>query len=101
LTILHTNDFTLISKPISVMTVRAQLKTMARAYTGGSAACKTAINDARAARSNNAIPWTAATNSKARCSTPIASALAAEMMNQMGYDAMTVGNHEFTTAPKC
>ena len=26
--------------------------------------------------------------------------LAAEMMNQMGYDAMTVGNHEFDDGPE-
>ncbi len=44
---------------------------------------------------------TAATSSRARCSTPTTRAsAAAEMMNKLGYDAMTVGNHEFDDGPE-
>ena len=68
---------------------------------GGSARLVTAIADARERGRTTRSWWMAVTSSRARCSTPITRAkLAAEMMNKMGYDAMTVGNHEFDDGPE-
>ncbi len=101
LTILHTNDFHARFEPISKYDgpCSAEDNTAGECF-GGSARLITAINDARA-RSNNAILVDGGDQFQGTLFyTYYKGALAAEMMNQMGYDAMTVGNHEFDDGPE-
>ena len=101
LTILHTNDFHARFEPISKYDSGCSAESNAEGECfGGSARLQTAIEDARA-RSNNAILVDGGDQFQGTLFyTYYKGAVAAEMMNQMGYDAMTVGNHEFDDGPE-
>ncbi|WP_108482945.1 bifunctional metallophosphatase/5'-nucleotidase [Oceaniglobus ichthyenteri] len=101
LTILHTNDFHARFEPISKYDsgCSAEDNTAGECF-GGSARLVTAIADARA-RSNNSILVDGGDQFQGTLFyTYYKGKLAAEMMNKMGYDAMTVGNHEFDDGPE-
>ncbi|MHA6325556.1 bifunctional metallophosphatase/5'-nucleotidase [Roseivivax sp. CAU 1753] len=101
LTILHTNDFHARFEPISKYdsTCSAEDNTAGECF-GGSARLMTAIEAAKA-RSNNPILVDGGDQFQGTLFyTYYKGKLAAEMMNQMGYDAMTVGNHEFDDGPE-
>ncbi len=101
LTILHTNDFHARFEPISRFDSGCSAEDNdAGECFGGSARLITAITDARA-RSNNSILVDGGDQFQGTLFyTYYKGALAAEMMNQMGYDGMTVGNHEFDDGPE-
>jgi 5'-nucleotidase len=101
LTILHTNDFHARFEPISKYDsgCGAEDNTEGKCF-GGSARLVTAIAAAKA-RSNNAILVDGGDQFQGSLFyTYYKGAVAAEMMNKMGYDAMTVGNHEFDDGPE-
>ncbi|MCK0169613.1 5'-nucleotidase/apyrase family protein [Aliiroseovarius sp. S1123] len=101
LTVLHTNDFHARFEPISKYDsgCSAEDNTEGKCF-GGSARLQTAIEEARS-RTNNAILVDGGDQFQGTLFyTYYKGALAAEMMNQMGYDAMTVGNHEFDDGPE-
>ena len=101
LTILHTNDFHARFEPISAYDsgCSAEDNTAGECF-GGSARLVTAIAEARA-RSNNSILVDGGDQFQGSLFyTYYKGAVAAEMMNKMGYDAMTVGNHEFDDGPE-
>lgn len=101
LTILHTNDFHARFEPISKYDSGCSAEDDAEGKCfGGSARLMTAINDAKA-RSNNWILVDGGDQFQGTLFyTYYKGKLAAEMMNQMGYTAMTVGNHEFDDGPE-
>ena len=101
LTILHTNDFHARFEPISRFDSGCSAEDNAEGKCfGGSARLMTAINDAKA-RSNNWILVDGGDQFQGTLFyTYYKGKLAAEMMNQMGYTAMTVGNHEFNHGPE-
>lgn len=101
LTILHTNDFHARFEPISKYDgpCSAEDNGEGKCF-GGSARMMSAITAARS-RTNNAILVDGGDQFQGTLFyTYYKGALAAEMMNQMGYDAMTVGNHEFDDGPE-
>ena len=101
LTILHTNDFHARFEPISKYDsgCSAEDNTEGKCF-GGSARLVTAIAEARA-RSNNSILVDGGDQFQGSLFyTYYKGQIAAEMMNKMGYDAMTVGNHEFDDGPE-
>jgi 5'-nucleotidase len=101
LTILHTNDFHARFEPISKYDgpCGAEDNTEGKCF-GGSARLMTAITEARS-RSNNSILVDGGDQFQGTLFyTYYKGKLAAEMMNQMGYDGMTVGNHEFDDGPE-
>ncbi|MGC1494582.1 MAG: bifunctional metallophosphatase/5'-nucleotidase [Sulfitobacter sp.] len=101
LTILHTNDFHARFEPISKYDgpCSSEDNTAGECF-GGSGRLQTAITAARS-RTNNAILVDGGDQFQGTLFyTYYKGALAAEMMNQMGYDAMTVGNHEFDDGPE-
>ncbi len=101
LTILHTNDFHARFEPISKYDsgCSAEDNTAGECF-GGSARLVTAVADARA-RSNNSILVDGGDQFQGTLFyTYYKGMLAAEMMNKLGYDAMTVGNHEFDDGPE-
>ena len=101
LTILHTNDFHARFEPISKYDgpCSAEDNGEGKCF-GGSARLMSAITEARS-RTNNAILVDGGDQFQGTLFyTYYKGALAAEMMNQMGYDAMTVGNHEFDDGPE-
>ncbi len=101
LTILHTNDFHARFEPISKYDsgCSAEDNTEGKCF-GGSARLITALADARA-RSNNSILVDGGDQFQGTLFyTYYKGKLAAEMMNKMGYDGMTVGNHEFDDGPE-
>ena len=101
LTILHTNDFHARFEPISKYDsgCSAEDNTEGKCF-GGSARLVTAVADARA-RSNNSILVDGGDQFQGTLFyTYYKGKVAAEMMNKMGYDAMTVGNHEFDDGPE-
>ncbi|MFK7753803.1 MAG: bifunctional UDP-sugar hydrolase/5'-nucleotidase [Sedimentitalea sp.] len=101
LTILHTNDFHARFEPISKYDGPCGAEDNAEGKCfGGSARLITAIAAARA-RSNNAILVDGGDQFQGTLFyTYYKGQLTAEMMNAMGYDAMTVGNHEFDDGPE-
>ncbi len=101
LTILHTNDFHARFEPISKYDSGCSADSNAEGKCfGGSARLQTAITEAKA-RSNNHILVDGGDQFQGTLFyTYYKGKLAAEMMNQMGYDAMTVGNHEFDDGPE-
>ena len=101
LTILHTNDFHARFEPISKYDSGCGAEDNAEGKCfGGSARLVTAIAEARA-RSNNSILVDGGDQFQGTLFyTYYKGALAAEMMNKLGYDAMTVGNHEFDDGPE-
>jgi 5'-nucleotidase/UDP-sugar diphosphatase len=101
LTILHTNDFHARFEPISRFDsgCSSEDNTEGKCF-GGSARLVTAVGEARA-RSNNSILVDGGDQFQGTLFyTYYKGKLAAEMMNKMGYDAMTVGNHEFDDGPE-
>jgi len=101
LTILHTNDFHSRFEPISKYDsgCSAEDNTEGKCF-GGTARLVTAIDAARA-RSNNSILVDGGDQFQGTLFyTYYKGKLAAEMMNKLGYDAMTVGNHEFDDGPE-
>ncbi|WP_371169208.1 bifunctional metallophosphatase/5'-nucleotidase [Aliiroseovarius sp. 2305UL8-7] len=101
LTVLHTNDFHARFEPISKYDSGCSAEDNAEGKCfGGSARLQTAIDDART-RTNNSILVDGGDQFQGTLFyTYYKGKLAAEMMNQMGYDAMTVGNHEFDDGPE-
>jgi 5'-nucleotidase len=101
LTILHTNDFHARFEPINRFDSGCGEEDNAEGKCfGGSARLITAINAARA-RSNNSILVDGGDQFQGTLFyTYYKGRLAAEMMNLMGYDGMTVGNHEFDDGPE-
>ncbi len=101
LTILHTNDFHARFEPISKYDsgCSSQDNTEGKCF-GGTARLINAVKAARA-RSENAILVDGGDQFQGTLFyTYYKGALAAEMMNLLGYDAMTVGNHEFDDGPE-
>lgn len=101
LTILHTNDFHARFEPISKYNsgCSAEDNDEGKCF-GGSARLVTAVEAARA-RSNNSILVDGGDQFQGTLFyTYYKGALAAEMMNKLGYDGMTVGNHEFDDGPE-
>ena len=101
LTILHTNDNHARFEPISRFDSGCgEEDNLEGKCFGGSARMATAIAEARA-RSNNSILLDGGDQFQGSLYyTYYKGAVAAEMMNMMGYDGMTVGNHEFDDGPE-
>ncbi|MEQ5825978.1 5'-nucleotidase C-terminal domain-containing protein [Sulfitobacter sp. NFXS29] len=101
LTILHTNDFHARFEPISKYDgpCGAEDNTAGECF-GGSARLMTAIAEARERAGNSILVDGGDQFQGTLFYTQYKGTLAAEMMNQMGYDAMTVGNHEFDDGPE-
>ena len=101
LTILHTNDFHSRFEPISKYDSGCSEDSNAEGKCfGGTARLITAVGEARA-RSNNAILVSGGDQFQGTLFyTYYKGKVAAEMMNKLGYDAMTVGNHEFDDGPE-
>lgn len=101
LTILHTNDFHDRYEPISSSDgpCSAEDNTAGECF-GGSARLVTALAEARA-RSNNTILVDGGDQFQGTLFyTLYKGVMTAEFMNKLGYDAMTVGNHEFDDGPE-
>ena len=101
LTILHTNDFHARFEPISKYDsgCSAEDNTAGECF-GGTARLVTAIAEART-RSNNSILVDGGDQFQGTLFyTYYKGAMAAEFMNKLGYDGMTVGNHEFDDGPE-
>jgi len=101
LTILHTNDFHARFEPISKYDSGCSADSnMEGKCFGGTARLITAVKDARA-RTNNSILVSGGDQFQGTLFyTYYKGKVAAEMMNKLGYDAMTVGNHEFDDGPE-
>ena len=101
LTILHTNDFHARFEPVSKYDgpCSAEDNEAGKCF-GGSARLVTAVAEARA-RSNNSILVDGGDQFQGTLFYNFYKGkAAAEMMNNLGYDAMTVGNHEFDDGPE-
>ncbi|MGA0541226.1 bifunctional metallophosphatase/5'-nucleotidase [Neotabrizicola sp. VNH66] len=101
LTILHTNDFHDRFEPISAYDgpCAPEDNTAGECF-GGSARLVTALAEARA-RSNNTILVDGGDQFQGTLFyTYYKGKMTAEFMNKLGYDAMTVGNHEFDDGPE-
>jgi 5'-nucleotidase len=101
LTILHTNDFHARFEPISRFDsgCSAEDNTAGECF-GGTARLVTSVAEARA-RSNNSILVDGGDQFQGTLFyTYYKGAAAAEFMNKLGYDGMTVGNHEFDDGPE-
>ncbi len=101
LTILHTNDFHARFEPISRFDSGCSAEdNSAGECFGGWARLVNAVKDARA-RTNNAILVDGGDQFQGTLFyTYYKGSVAAEMMNGLGYDGMTVGNHEFDDGPE-
>ncbi|NVK61886.1 MAG: metallophosphoesterase, partial [Rhodobacteraceae bacterium] len=101
LTILHTNDFHSRFEPISKYdsTCSGEDNTAGECF-GGSARLVTALEEAKARLENYLLVDGGDQFQGTLFYTYYKGKLAAEMMNKMGYDAMTVGNHEFDDGPE-
>lgn len=101
LTILHTNDFHARFEPINKYDSGCSAEDGAEGKCfGGSARLVTAIAEARAKSDNSILVDGGDQFQGSLFYTYYKGQLAAEMMNRMGYDAMTVGNHEFDDGPE-
>src|SRR6056297_2190980 len=101
LTILHTNDFHARFEPISKFDSTCSPEDNAAGDCfGGSARLMTAIRDARAEAENPVLFDGGDQFQGTLFYTYYKGRLTAEMMNRLGYDAMTVGNHEFDDGPE-
>ena len=101
LTILHTNDFHARFEPISKYDsgCGAEDNLEGKCF-GGTARLITAIKEARE-RANNSLLLDGGDQFQGTLYyTYYKGKVAAEMMNKLGYDAMTVGNHEFDDGPE-
>ncbi|NIZ07898.1 bifunctional UDP-sugar hydrolase/5'-nucleotidase [Pseudooceanicola sp. HF7] len=101
LTILHTNDFHSRFEPVSKYdsTCGAEDNAEGKCF-GGSARLVTAIAEARDRAENSILVDGGDQFQGTLFYTYYKGKLAAEMMNKEGYDAMTVGNHEFDDGPE-
>ncbi len=101
ITILHTNDFHARFEPISRFdsTCSAEDNEAGECF-GGSARLVTAIENAKAENDNWLLVDGGDQFQGTLFYTYYKGKAAAEMMNKMGYDAMTVGNHEFDDGPE-
>ncbi len=101
LTVLHTNDFHSRFEPISRFDSACSAEDNdAGECFGGSARLVTAVEEAKA-RTNNYILVDGGDQFQGTLFyTYYKGKAAAEMMNKLGYDAMTVGNHEFDDGPE-
>ncbi len=101
LTILHTNDFHARFEPISKYDSGCSAEDDAAGECfGGSARLVTAVNEAKARTNNHILVDGGDQFQGTLFYTYYKGMLSAEMMNLMGYDAMTVGNHEFDDGPE-
>ncbi|HEY5719898.1 MAG TPA: 5'-nucleotidase C-terminal domain-containing protein [Gammaproteobacteria bacterium] len=101
LTILHTNDFHSRIEPINKYDSGCGEKDAAENKCfGGSARLITAIRDRRAAAANSILVDGGDQFQGSLFYTYYKGKAAAEMMTALGYDAMTVGNHEFDDGPE-
>ena len=101
LTILHTNDFHARFEPISKYDSGCSADSNAEGKCfGGSARIATAITAARAASDNSILLDGGDQFQGTLFYTYYKGQLSAELMNSFGYDAMTVGNHEFDNGPE-
>ncbi|SIO44402.1 5'-nucleotidase [Rhodovulum sp. ES.010] len=101
LTILHTNDFHARFEPISKYDAGcSEEDNRAGECFGGSARLMTAVAAARARAGNVLLVDGGDQFQGTLFYTYYKGKVAAEMMNKMGYDAMTVGNHEFDDGPE-
>ena len=101
LTILHTNDFHARFEPISKYDSGCGEEDNAEGKCfGGSARLMTAVAEARARNENTLLADGGDQFQGTLFYTYYKGKLAAEMMNKLGYDAMTVGNHEFDDGPE-
>ena len=101
LTILHTNDFHARLEPISKYDSACGVTDNAEGKCfGGSARLVTAIELARQRNPNSILVDGGDQFQGTLFYTYYKGRLAAEMMNKLGYDAMTVGNHEFDDGPE-
>ncbi|MDV7145697.1 bifunctional metallophosphatase/5'-nucleotidase [Tropicimonas sp. TH_r6] len=101
LTILHTNDFHSRFEPISKYDsgCSAEDNTEGKCF-GGSARLVTAVEEAKA-RADNPVLFDGGDQFQGSLFyTYYKGKVAAEFMNKLGYDAMTVGNHEFDDGPE-
>ncbi len=101
LTILHTNDFHSRIEPINKYdsTCSAEDDAEGKCF-GGSARLATAIRDQQAQTNNWILVDGGDQFQGSLFYTYYKGKVAAEMMNKLGYDAMTVGNHEFDDGPE-
>ncbi|QFT94014.1 Trifunctional nucleotide phosphoesterase protein YfkN precursor [Roseovarius sp. THAF9] len=101
LNILHTNDFHARFEPINKYnSTCAPEDNDAGECFGGSARLATAIEEARADALNPVLFDGGDQFQGTLFYNYYKGKLAAEMMNRLGYDAMTVGNHEFDDGPE-
>jgi 5'-nucleotidase len=101
LTILHTNDFHSRVEPINKYDSGCGAEDAAENKCfGGSARLITAIRDRRAAAGNSILVDGGDQFQGSLFYTYYKGKVAAELMNTLGYDAMTVGNHEFDDGPE-
>lgn len=101
LTILHTNDFHARFEPINKYDSGCDAEDNAEGKCfGGSARLVTAVNDARARAENSILVDGGDQFQGTLFYTYYKGKVAAEFMNKLGYDAMTVGNHEFDDGPE-
>lgn len=101
LTILHTNDFHARFEPISKYdsSCKPEDNVEGKCF-GGTARLATAIAEARAATGASLLVDGGDQFQGTLFYTYYKGKMAAEMMNRLGYDAMTVGNHEFDDGPE-
>ncbi len=101
LTILHTNDFHSRIEPINKYdsTCSAEDDAEGKCF-GGSARLATAIRGQQAETNNWILVDGGDQFQGSLFYTYYKGKAAAEMMNRLGYDAMTVGNHEFDDGPE-
>ncbi len=101
LTILHTNDFHARFEPISGSDGPcAAEENVAGECFGGTARLVNAIADARTRSENTLLVDGGDQFQGTLFYTYYKGKMAAEMMNMLGYDGMTVGNHEFDDGPE-
>ncbi|MDJ0828083.1 MAG: bifunctional metallophosphatase/5'-nucleotidase [Rhodobacter sp.] len=101
LTILHTNDFHSRFEPINYFdSACAAGENEVGNCLGGSARLMTAVEAAKARTNNYLLVDGGDQFQGSLFYTYYKGKVAAEMMNKMGYDAMTVGNHEFDDGPE-
>ena len=101
LTVLHTNDFHARFEPISRFDSGCgEEDNLEGKCFGGSARMVTAVAAARARAGNSILVDGGDQFQGTLFYTYYKGKAAAEMMNKMGYDGMTVGNHEFDDGPE-
>ncbi len=101
LTILHTNDFHARFEPISKYDSGCGAEDNAEGKCfGGSARLVTAVEAARGRAENSILVDGGDQFQGTLFYTYYKGKVAAEMMNKLGYDGMTVGNHEFDDGPE-